>query len=213
MPFLIFSGFMPLRMAAQEMGDSSLYNPGLRIFRQARSADEYVSAADYFDALRSHKPAQWLEYYYAALCYIKASYKVESNKTKDALMDKAQPCIDKAFGLKPEEPELWALQAFLYQSRIQVNPEIRGLSYSMKADAELKKATAADDGNPRAWSLMGYNVYHTPDVIGGGAQKALPLFLKAQDRYHTFRPVFPFLPGWGEPENQHMIDECKKAMK
>jgi hypothetical protein len=211
--YILLTAFMSRNARGQELSDSSFYNPGIRLIRLAKTAEDYNAAAAYFENLTVQKPGQWLALYYTALCYIHASYKVGSDKAKDALMDKAQPCIDHAFRLKPEEPELAVLQAFLYQSRIQINPEIRGMSYSMKADACLKKAAAEEDGNPRAWSLMGYNIYHTPAIFGGGAQKALPLFLKAKDKYQTFRPVLPFMPEWGEPENQQMIVECRKFIQ
>jgi len=63
------------------------------------------------------------------------------------------------------------------------------------------------------WSLMGYNVFHTPAIFGGGAGKALPLFLKARERFSSFRPSLPFMPVWGEPENQEMIAKCNKSLK
>jgi hypothetical protein len=211
--FMIITGFFSPDARGQELSDSSFYSPGIRMIRLAKTAEDYNAAAAYFMDLTAHKSGQWLGYYYTALCYIQASYKTGSDKGKDAVMDKAQPCIDNAFKLRPEEAELWVLQAFLYQSRIQINPEMRGMSYSMKADACLKKATAADEGNPRAWSLMGYNMYHTPALFGGGAQKALPLFLKAREKFRVFKPIMPFLPEWGEPENQNMIAECRKSLK
>ena len=179
---------------------------------KAKNASDYMRAAGYFEELTGRMADQWLVPYYAALCYIQASYKEAGEKSKDALMDKAQLHIDKGFNLEPGEPELMVLQAFLYQSRIQVNPEMRALTYSRKADANLKQAAATDDGNPRVWSLMGYNVFHTPAVFGGGASKALPLFLKARDRFRSFKPRLPFMPVWGEPENQEMIAECNKSL-
>jgi len=197
----------------QVMSDSSFYYQGIRMIAQAKTAGDYKMAASYFEDFGGRKPVQWLELYYAALSYIHASFKTETDKTKDELMDKAQPLIDRAFSLKPEEPELMVLQAFLYQSRMQINPVMRGLTYSMKADASLKKAAEADAGNPRAWSLMGYNIFYTPAAFGGGPHKALPYFLKARDKYLSFSPALPFMPKWGEPENQEMIAECKKSIK
>ncbi len=48
------------------------------------------------------------------------------NAQRDAMLDKAQPLIDKALKKNPKESEMMVLQAFLYQSRIQVNPPMRG---------------------------------------------------------------------------------------
>jgi hypothetical protein len=210
--FIILAGCIDLRLSAQGIGDTTFYNPGIKMIGRAINASDYIRAAGYFEELNGRMADQWLVPYYAALSYIQASYKVEEDKSKDALIDKAQLLIDKGFKLKPDETELLVLQAFLYQSRIQVNPEMRGLTYSRKAEANLKQAAAADDANPRAWSLMGYNIFHTPAVFGGGASKALPVFLKARERFWSFKPSLPFMPVWGEPENQDMIAKCNKSL-
>jgi tetratricopeptide (TPR) repeat protein len=179
----------------------------------AKTANDFKLAATYFENLSIQNPSHWLSLYYAALCYIQASHKVEEDKERDGMLDKAQPLLDKAGKKDPKEPEIFVLQAFIYQSRIQVNPQLRGMSYSSKAEASLKKATEADDKNPRAWSLLGYNLFFTPALFGGGPEKALPLFEKARDKFHIFKPLMPFYPSWGEPENLHMIAECRNSVK
>jgi hypothetical protein len=198
---------------AQQLSDSAAYNSGVIMIRNAKTANDFKQAASYFEDLSAHYPSHWLSPYYAALCYIQASHKVEEDKERDGMLDKAQPLIDMAGKKNPGEPEIMVLQAFLYQSRIQVNPQLRGMTYSSKAETSLKRATAADDKNPRAWSLLGYNLFFTPSLFGGGPEKALPLFEKARDKFHNFKPLMPFYPHWGEPENQHMIAECKNNVK
>lgn len=198
---------------AQHEADSAMYNAGIGLLNNAKTTENYLEAGFYFEQLVTQYPKQWLVLYYAGLAYIQASYQALVSKDKDKLIDKAQPLIDKAFSLKPNEPELYVLQAFLYQSRLQVNPEIRGLTYSQKADASLKKAVTADPTNPRAYTLMAYNVYYTPGMFGGGAKNALPMFLRAKEKYLAFTPALPFMPHWGEPENQQMIVECKRGVK
>jgi hypothetical protein len=204
---MIFSGH------SQQLVDSAVYNSGIMLIRNSKTASDFKLAATYFENLSAQNPSHWLSLYYAALCYIQASHKVEEDKQRDDMLDKAQPLIDKAGKKSPEEPEIFVLQAFLYQSRIQVNPKLRGMTYSSKAETSLKKAAAADDKNPRAWSLLGYNLFFTPSLFGGGPEKALPLFEKAREKFRTFKPLMPFYPRWGEPENQHMIAECKNSVK
>ncbi len=77
-----------------------------------------------------------------------------------------------------DKSELNALQAYLYQGRIQVNA-IRGMKYSSMAVDVLDKAIKLNPANARAYFLMGMNVYHTPKMFGGGAKKALPHVKKA----------------------------------
>jgi tetratricopeptide (TPR) repeat protein len=198
---------------SQQLADSALYNPGISMIRNSRTATDFKQAAAYFEDLSENNPSHWLSLYYAALCYIQASHKLQEDKERDAMLDKAQPLLDKAGKKKSKEPEILVLQAFLYQSRIQVNPQLRGMSYSSKAESSLKKATEADDSNPRAWSLLGYNLYYTPALFGGGPEKALPYFEKARDKFINFKPLMPFYPTWGKSENQQMIADCRNAVK
>ncbi len=170
---------MFISIHSQQLADSAVYNSGIIMIRNAKTANDFKQAAAYFEDLSAHNPSHWLSLYYAALCYIQASHKVEEDKERDGMLDKAQPLIDKAGKKNPKEPEIFVLQAFLYQSRIQVNPQLRGMTYSSKAEASLKKATEADDKNPRAWSLLGYNLFYTPALFGGGPEKALPLIRKS----------------------------------
>lgn len=209
--FLLISLSGTINISSQSIGDSSAYINGIRLMDIANSRDNYVEAAHYFEQLAAKSTGQWLALYYAGLSYIHASYKAEGDIEKDKLIDKAQPLIDRAFKLKPEESEIHVLQAFLFQSRMQVNPTMRGLTYSQKADASLKKAVAVNPSNPRAYSLMAYNIYYTPAMFGGGAKKALPLFIKARDKYLAYTPDLPFMPSWGQKENHEMINTCKKA--
>jgi tetratricopeptide (TPR) repeat protein len=198
---------------AQSINDSAKYNPGIYLFESSTTSNDYKNAAGYFEQLILQYPEQWLAWYYTGLCYIRASDKEVEVTAKDKLLDKAQPLIDSAFTLNPTGPELHILQAFLYQTRIQVNPVGRGFSYSRKADVSLKKAVAGDPENPRAWSLIAFNVYYTPVPFGGGPQKALPLFIKAKEKFTMYKPALTFMPRWGETENQQMIIDCRKAVK
>jgi tetratricopeptide (TPR) repeat protein len=198
---------------SQTISDSSLYDAGITILNRAKTCEQFLEAAFYFKQMTDQLSGQWPSYYYAGFAYIRASQIALDSKYKDDLIDKAQPMIDKAFVIRPGESELHALQALLYQARLQVNPEARALSYSQKADASLKKAVAADQSNPRAYMLMGYNIYYTPVLFGGGAKKALPLFLKAREKFNAFKPELSFFPAWGASENQQMIRECNQAPK
>jgi tetratricopeptide (TPR) repeat protein len=210
--FLV-SCFASVNLAAQVAEDSAMYNEGISLLNKAKTTDNYLEAAFYFQNQVRDYPGQWLVYYYAGLAYIQASQKALTSNYKDELIDKAQPLIDKASALKPGDTEIQVLQAFLYQCRLQVNPQSRALTYSKKADACLKKALAADPENPRAYMLLGYNTYYTPAMLGGGPKNALPVFQKARAKFQTVKPAMPFFPSWGERENQQMIKECSKSTR
>jgi hypothetical protein len=212
--FAVLAGcFASVGISAQVAEDSALYNEGIAILNKAKTTDNYLEAAFYFQNQVRDYPNHWLIYYYAGLAYIQASQKALVSNYKDELIDKAQPLIDKASALKPGEAEIQVLQAFLYQSRLQVNPQNRALIYSKKAEGCLKKAIADDPGNPRAYMLLGYNTYYTPAMLGGGPKNAIQFFQKAKAKFLARIPVMPFYPSWGEKENQLMIKACSKSGK
>jgi tetratricopeptide (TPR) repeat protein len=195
----------------QTAKDSAMYHTGMEMLDRARTAENFLEAAFYFEQLAQEFPKQWLVYYYAGLAYIQASQKALDSNYKDELIDKAQIMIDKVHLLRPNEPEFFVLQAFLYQARLLVNPQVRGLAYSQKADTYLQKALAADPANPRAYFLLGCNVYYTPAMFKGGAKNALPVFVKARKLFLSQVTGLPFDPQWGYSENEAMIKTCNAS--
>ena len=194
---------------AQTMMDSAVYNKGLRLLESAKTWQEFEKAGNYFDVLTTKKHDEWLAPLYSALSFILASFNETDGKIKDMLLDKAQVYIDTSWARQPDISELSSVQAFLYQARIDVSPMERGLIYSQRADVEIKKAEAANPGDPRAYFLYAMNVYYTPKIFGGGSQKALPLFEQTALRFDAFVPKMPFMPHWGKQQNLNMISKCK----
>ncbi len=196
---------------AQTETDSASYHKGLQLLNNAHTSAEFLHAAAYFDTLSKTIPDQWLVHYYSGLAHILAGQVSNDKKNIDRLLDIAQERIDKSFQLKPEEPEIHVLQAFLYQVRLQADPQTRAMSFAPKAEASLKKAIAADSGNPRAYFLMGNNIYYTPPLFKGGPKNALPVFLKAREKYKGYAADLSFMPDWGKLQNEEMIRACNNA--
>lgn len=192
--------------------DSVSYNKGLTMISSSQSSEEFLKVADYFHDLSSQQKNEWLAPLYCGLCYILASFKESDTKQKDQLCDEAQLFLDTANFRHADVSELAAVQAFLYQARIDVSPLERGLEYSHKADAEIKIAETANPADPRPYFLYAMNVYYTPKVFGGGPEKALPLFEEAAEKFDAFVPQFPFMPHWGKQQNQDMITRCHMEM-
>jgi hypothetical protein len=207
--FILISVLMFLNTGAQTLTDSAAYNKGLYMMDTAKTVQGYKSAGIYFDGLSSSKPNDWLAPLYAGLSYILASRSEPDSKLKDELCDKAQVYIDSSNSRHADLSETASLQAFLYQARIDVSPMERGLEYSLKADTEIKKAEITNPFDPRPYFLYAMNVYYTPRIFGGGAEKALPLFEQAADKFNVFVPIMPFMPHWGKQQNLDMIEKCK----
>jgi len=209
-PFLLglflFSNVFP-----QSESDSVIYTRGLAMLDRAETPGQFMESASYFEKISSENPDHWLASYYAGLSCILAAKNSPSKVNSDQLLDKAQGFIDISLELKSNEPENHILQAFLYQVRLLADPQGRSVSFAQKADACLKKALSADSDNPRAYFLMASNVYYTPPVFKGGPKNALPVFVKAKEKFRSYKPGLSFAPGWGEKQNEEMIRLCNNV--
>jgi hypothetical protein len=206
----VFLFLTAIRLHSQVETDSSVYSKGLRLLYEANTAEKYTETAGYFARVSEQNPAHWLANYYTALSYILGAQLQGDQKFRDALLDKAQPFIDRAQVLKKDDTENLVLQAFLYQVRLQIDPQVRAITMSQKAESLLKKAIAADSANPRAYFLLANNIYYTPPVFKGGPKNALPVFMKAEEKFREYRVALSFLPDWGRKQNEEMIRQCNK---
>lgn len=157
--------------------------------------------ANNFERISNAESDKWHPLYYAAFCYVNISFLTKEPATKDEYLDKAQYFIDKAIEIYPEESELFVLQGLLYQGRIQVNPQGRGREYYVLAGNALNKAKEFNEDNPRVYYLMGLNVLHMPESIGGGPAAACSYFKTANEKYTNFIPQHVLSPTWGGEEN------------
>jgi len=115
---ILISVMLMINTGAQTLSDSSLYNKGLRIIESARTIQDYMSAANFFNDLSLRKHNEWLAPLYAGLSYILASLNESDTKLKDELCDKAQVYIDSANIRHADASELASLQAFLYKPEL-----------------------------------------------------------------------------------------------
>ena len=59
-------------------------------------------------------------------------------------------------------------------------------------------AKSLNPANPRPYLIEANQVYYTPEMYGGGAGKARPLYELAKAKFAAFRPAGPLAPNWGE---------------
>ncbi|MDI3527400.1 MAG: hypothetical protein PWR03_1583 [Tenuifilum sp.] len=181
----------------------------LALVDSAKTDDEVKDCIARFERIGVSESNRWEPQYYQAFLWIHLAYRSKDGDQIDKLLDKAQICIDKAKELNPDKSELYALQGWLYQARITVNP-MRGMTYSGKAAEVLQKSLELNPSNPRAHFLMGMNFYYTPKMFGGGTKKALPYFERA-DKLFKASATEDLKPKWGMATNSRMIKVCKKS--
>jgi hypothetical protein len=162
----------------------------------------FLEVANQFERISQNEKNEWLPLYYCAQCYIIVSYSEADPEKTDALLDKAQGMIDKAFLLSPNESELFALQAFLYPSRITVDPMGRGMEFVGKMNHALDEAIRINPDNPRAYYLRAITVLNMPEDFGGGTKAARPIFETAEQKFNKFIPATELSPNWVKEQNE-----------
>ena len=174
----------------------------------ASSKEDYLRCASQFERIATAEKSKWLPYYYGANSLIIMSFDETDGSEKDLILDRAQLMLDQAFELAPEESELFALQAFLYPSRILVDPMGRGMLYMEKMFKSLATAKALNPDNPRIYFLEGVNMLNMPPAMGGGPEVAKPILEEADTKFKAFKNEDPLWPKWGEEAN---LAELKKV--
>ena len=184
-----------------------------KLFR-ANTISEYVDVANQFERISGIEKTEWLPLYYATYAYIMISFQETDHAKKDTYLDKAQKYLDQAMALEPNESELYMLQGFLYPSRINIDPMNRGMQYIGKMNASLDRALELNPNNPRVYYLRATMTFHTPEAYGGGAEKALPIFKTADEKFRIFKPKTELSPDWGkricEEELKNVLEQVKE---
>lgn len=174
---------------------------------KAVTAEEFQDCANAFERISLSEANEWHPLYYAVYCYINVVFETGDKEKADAILDRAQAFLEKAMEQSPDNHELYVLQGFLYQGRIQADPMGRGMQFSMKANESFGRAAAINPDNPRIYFLQAMNLLYTPEAFGGGAGVACPLFQKAIEKYATFIPAGRLDPAWGGAECEVIIKE------
>lgn len=174
----------------------------------ASGKEDYLRCASQFERIANAEKSKWLPYYYGANSLIIMSFDETDGAKKDLILDRAQQMLDRAFELSPDESELHTLQAFLYPSRIMVDPMGRGMLYMEKMFQSLETAKALNPDNPRIYFLEGVNKLNLPPAMGGGPEVAKPILEEADTKFKAFQNEDPLWPKWGEEAN---LAELKKV--
>lgn len=197
---ILLTGVFFLSFAAENKYQQAMIK-AVEKLKYASESKDFLEVANIFERISRNEEKEWLPLYYLAQCYIVVSYNEADATKKDALLDKAQSFLDKAFLLKPKESELFALQAFLYPSRIIVDPMGRGMEYAGKMNQALDEAIRLNPGNPRSYYLRAITVLNMPENFGGGAAAAKPVFEMAKQKFESFKPATAISPNWGKEQN------------
>ena len=192
---------------AQENKYKDAMQKAIEKMDNASGIEETLECANQFERIANAEENHWLPYYYCANCLIIISFDEADGVKKDAILDRAQQNLDQAFAINPDESELHALQAFLYPSRIMVDPMGRGMIYVEKIAQSLETAKSLNPDNPRPYFLDAINKLNFPPSMGGGPEVAKPIFEEADAKFKAFHNDDTLWPNWGEDTNKAELDK------
>ncbi len=175
----------------------------------ASGPDAYLEIASRFERIATAEKTLWMPYYYASYSLVVMSFDETDGVKKDLVLDRAQQLLDVALEMKPKESELHVLQAFLYPSRILVDPTGRGMEYMGLMFASLETAKTLNPENPRIYFLEGVNKANLPPSMGGGPEEAKPILEEAIAKFKAFQNSDSLWPHWGEEAARAELDKLK----
>lgn len=175
---------------------------------QAQDANAMHQVASQFERIAQAENEQWLPAYYSSYVYAISSFMTTDDKPKDERADKAQEMLEIAKALNPDNSEIYALQGFVYLSKLVVAPMMRGMTYGGRVEAAAMKAVELDPNNPRGYYVHGMYVSGMPKFMGGGPKAACPLLTTALEKFETFEPSGQMEPNWGEDGAKELAVDC-----
>lgn len=181
----------------------------LEIVRAGNKDNDFKQLASKFDKIHKKNKDKYEPLYYSAFCYIMSSWQISENDSKNEVLDQAIKQINKAKELSSNNDELLVLEALYYQAMILTDPLKYGPSLSAKSAELLLKAQSINENNPRAEFLRAQNIYYRPEQFGGGKQKALPHYEKANILFENQKTDNYLWPVWGAELNKNMLHLCK----
>lgn len=201
--FLFLGGIV----SAQSKFEGAMQN-GLTQMSQAKSGEDMIASAAFFERVGDAEKDKWLPYYYAARTYVLSAW-MTPKSDKDKAAEKAKELITKAESMEQNNSEIYCLKQAVAVMQLTVDPMSRWQTYGTIAAESIAKAKAADPKNPRPYFLEGQYLMNVPEAYGGGKAVAKKIFEKAIALYDTFQPASPFHPNWGKEEAVQLLAACK----
>ena len=194
----------------------SMMEKSIAQMNAAETMEDWQKMANVFERISSAEKEQWLPAYYNALCNVNLAslaMRKGDNEKIEAFVDKSQLALDQCKTMVKDESEVFALQGYIYTSRIWIDPMINGAKFSPMAHQAFGQAIALNENNPRAYYLRGQLVYYTPEFWGGGPKNAYNDLVKADELFKSYEKASSIHPDWGMGGNTYHLNEARKNEK
>ena len=84
------------------------------------------------------------------------------------------------------------------------------MKYGGIANQAIEKAIMLNAENPRAYLQRGISLFYTPEMFGGGKDKAMPVLEMAGKKFAAFKPASSIEPNWGKGAYDFIMGEASK---
>jgi tetratricopeptide (TPR) repeat protein len=163
---------------------------------------DLLSARAFFERLQTDPTYSWLIHYYIALAdyrivsfYFSQQNQEQAKKYIDDGIEHLQSCLE----MKDDFAEAYSLLSSLYGNKIGTDPQL-GMTLGPKSGVMMAKAMKLEPQNPRTQLIAGWSAYFTPEMWGGGKDKAKEHYEQAIAFFDSFKVTDPLLPDWGHDE-------------
>ena len=204
----------PLTLSAQDASYRGALSTQVAALRTAGNPTDLTAADQALQRIAAAHPDAWLPNYYAAHAAL-VGYYVDNGESCDDCLDRVDAYLTAAEAADGDNSEVLTLRASYYQAMLNEHP-MRAPYYGPKASGLLERAVALDPTNPRAASLLGQNLYYTPAMFGGGADKATPHLARAVELFDaeaTATERDELLPTWGADRARSMHGQAVAEAK
>jgi hypothetical protein len=177
----------------------------------AKTKEDMLALSNTFERIAKTEKDKWQPYYYAALQQILRCYRMQGSEAKniDVELNRADELLANAEVINPSCSELTCLKSMIATGRMMVDPMTLSQTYGPKAARLLTEAAKQNPNNPRAYLLLGQNLFYTPAAYGGGKEKAKPIIEKSVQLFETFEPATELDPVWGKSMAVSLLKQCE----
>lgn len=177
----------------------------LTILDTASTIETALLLKNNFERIADAEKGEWIPQYYAAMANATLSMREKDSQLREEIVNKAEMYINRADSLEPDNSEIYVVKAMTVYSRITVSPMERFMNLKPVADQLMAKAEELNPDNPRIYLQKGFIMMFTPEMMGGGKEKAMPLLLTAIEKFDLFEPESSIHPNWGKKIAEEMI--------
>jgi len=182
----------------------------LHTLYKAGNIENFKRSAQQLRKIAEQEQTKWVPFYHTSYAYVMAAFMSKEKFEAEEMLNQAQMMVDKANKFSPSNSEIIALQGFIYQARVGINPKSKIHEFVQKAVQCYDQARFIKPENPRPYYLLGQILYRLPETMGGNKENACKHFQQASEKYQTFKPRSEFSPNWGAEGNLLMLEKCKQ---